>query len=208
VTCADSGFVVFSYWRQELARFSLQDPLTVEQCLLSQWRCIAALAHALFFLVVQLVSYQRAGNSSFSLSHAHYITTGIMCAASFGASSSSIVAGLWGYNPALALVALFGIFYVPSWKVGVLAICGGILSCFVTAYLATILKPLGIPQLTLAFSFTAFMFILIQSSLVSIFAVPLDRVTYPEEHLRKVRLIRHILSNLKRKNRDGVEKDG
>jgi urea transporter len=116
----------------------------------------------------------------------------------FGASSLAIQNGLWGYNPSLLMIAMFGVFFVPSPKSFVLAVLGSFMSCFLSGALYTVLSPLGIPQLTFAFSFTALIFVLVQFSLANVSAVPLAQVTAPESHYRKTRIIRQVLHKLKK----------
>ncbi len=127
---------------------------------------------------------------------------GLAAAYMFGASSAAIQAGLWGYNPALLMIAMFGVFFVPSPKTFVLAVVGSFMSCFLSGALYVVLRPLGVPQLTFAFSFTALCFVLVQFSLSNVSAIPLAQVTTPESHWRKTRIIRAVLRRLRRKKKD------
>lgn len=77
-----------------------------------------------------------------------------------------------------------------------LAVCAAVMTCIVKGFLNTMYLPLALPQLTMAFSFTATIFILIQGSLVAVYAVPLDQITTPEDHLRKTHLIRGVLRKM------------
>jgi|JI10StandDraft_1071094.scaffolds.fasta_scaffold540349_1 urea transporter len=99
------------------------------------------------------------------------------------------------------MIAFFGVFFVPSPKVFFLAIVGSFMSCFLSGALSTVLRPLGIPQLTFAFSFTALMFVLVQFSLADVSAVPLAQVTAPESHWRKTRIIRQVLGKIKKRRK-------
>lgn len=121
---------------------------------------------------------------------------GLAFAYSIGAPTAEINAGLWGYNPALLMIAMLT-FYLPSVRVFVMGVVGSILSCMMTGFLDTVLKPLGLPRLTMAFSSTAFMLLLIQTSLQGIYAVPLEHITSPEDHLRKVRLMKKVAHHLR-----------
>ena len=121
---------------------------------------------------------------------------GLTAAYMLGASSAAIGLGLWGYNPALFMIAIFGVFFVPSPKVFCLAVTGAFLSCFLSGALATVLRPLGVPQLTFAFSCSALCFVLVQFSLADVAAVPLAQVTTPESHWRKARVLRAVLRRL------------
>ncbi len=130
---------------------------------------------------------------------------GLCTAYMLGVSSAAINDGLWGYNPALLMIAMFGVFFVPSPKSFLLSVLGSFMSCFLSGALYTVLRPLGVPQLTFAFSFTALMFVLVQFSLANVSAVPLAQVTAPESHWRKTRIIRQVLGKIKRKTDDEVD---
>lgn len=154
---------------------------------------IAGSPYSGFMMVVAMAIFSRVNALGMLIGSA----IGIACAYAFGAPTEEINAGLWGYNPALLMIAMFT-FYIPSFKAVVIGIIGSIMTCFLVGFLNTILSPLGLPPLTLAFSATAFMLLLIQNAIVGLYVVPLDRITYPEEHLRKVRLIRKVTKHLKK----------
>lgn len=118
---------------------------------------------------------------------------GLASAMMFGVGEEAFVSGLWGYNPSLLMIAIFGVFYVPSWKVLLLAVVGAFMSSFVKGFLDTIMAPFGIPQLTMAFSATAFLFLLIQFSITHVSVVPLANVTTPEAHYKKARTIKRFM---------------
>ncbi len=90
-------------------------------------------------------------------------------------------------------VCAFIVLHTSHLQVAILAVCAAVMTCIVKGFLNTLYSPLGLPQLTMAFSFTACVFILIQGSLVAVYPVPLDQITTPEDHLKKTRLIRGVL---------------
>ncbi len=156
---------------------------------------IAASPYSGLLIVVGMGFYSRIAALAMMLGS----MIGLAAAYLLGASSAAITQGLWGYNPALFMIAIFGVFFVPSPKVFILAVTGAVLSCFLSGALYTVLRPLGVPQLTFAFSFSALCFVLVQFSLADVAAVPLAQVTTPESHWRKTRLLRAVLKRLGKK---------
>jgi urea transporter len=156
---------------------------------------IASSPYSGALIVVGMAFYSRIAAVAMMLGS----LIGLAAAYMLGASSAAIAQGLWGYNPALFMIAIFGVFFVPSVKVFILAVTGAFMSCFVSGALYTVLRPLGVPQLTFAFSFSALCFVLVQFSLGGVAQVPLAQVTTPESHWRKTRILRAVLRRIARK---------
>lgn len=146
-------------------------------------------------LVVGMALYSRVSALAMMLGS----MIGLSAAFAFGlATNPTISAGLAGYNPSLLMIAVFGVFFVPSVKLLLVAIVGSYMSCFASAALTVVLKPIGLPQLTFAFSCSALCCVLIQLSLSNVAAVPLGSVTTPEAHWRKTQILRRVLRRFRR----------
>jgi len=110
---------------------------------------------------------------------------GASVAVGTGVPGTSVAAGLYGFNPSLSFTAML-MFYSPS--VGSLAL--GIMAAAVTVVgqqaLETLFEPFGLPVMTLPFCVITLPFIILQGTTSMVIAVPLQTMTVPEDHLKKV----------------------
>jgi len=83
----------------------------------------------------------------------------------FGASATSIDAGLYAFSPVLTAVALGCAFYNPSWRVALFALLGTIFTVIVQGALDVALSPVGIPTFTAPFVFATWLFLLPKANL-------------------------------------------
>ncbi len=91
--------------------------------------------------------------------------------------------GLWGYNAMVAAEALAGVFLVWDWKTALYGVVGAAAATGLYAGLAALFGPLGLPALTLPFCLATLVFLALQHASPVFRAVPLPKVTSPEEHL-------------------------
>jgi solute carrier family 14 (urea transporter) len=110
---------------------------------------------------------------------------GVGTAQFMGVPQDQIMQGIWGYSGALAGLAIGGTFYVFSWRVFVFACFAACVATFINAGLASFLSVYGIPTMSFAFLFTNTLFTMIQPYVTSMTPVPIDQMTYAEEHVRK-----------------------
>lgn len=124
---------------------------------------------------------------------------GLLAGISLGlASPEALYAGLWGYNAALTLMSLGGIFYAPTTR----SLLIGAIAAFLSAALAGALGPgfslLGLPVLTVPFCLiTIGACILLQRSLPSLVPVALHALASPEEHYQRYRAAKFVIRNFR-----------
>jgi urea transporter len=106
-----------------------------------------------------------------------------------GAPNDMVEQGLFGYNSSLTLSAIV-LFYVPSLGCIFLGILGVILTVVAQHALSALYMPYGLPVGTVPFCIIALPLILIQGTTSLIIAVPLASITIPEDHLRRVNLLK------------------
>ncbi|MBP3454753.1 MAG: urea transporter [Alistipes sp.] len=78
----------------------------------------------------------------------------------FGASSSEVAHGLYGFSPVLTAIALATVFYRPNVRSAVWALVGIVVTVFVQAAMNVAFEPLGIATLTAPFCITTWLFLL------------------------------------------------
>ncbi len=103
-----------------------------------------------------------------------------------GNSVEAIENGMFGFNPSLTFTAML-MFYVPSlgsFSVGIMA---SVVTVFVQGACETVMRPYGLPFMTLPFCFSALSYIAIQGTTSNVISVPLSSMTTPEDHLKRVR---------------------
>lgn len=98
---------------------------------------------------------------------------------------SAIEQGIYGFNPSLTFIAMYGMFYSPTLSSFAFAILAAIMTVLTQQAFATILEPWGLPFMTLPFCLCSLIFVLIQGSTSRVIAVPLANITVPEDHLKK-----------------------
>jgi len=113
-------------------------------------------------------------------------TVGFLSSVMLGANNANAKIGLWGYNPALTMMAMGGVFTVPgidSFMIGILA---SFFSQIVWSALVQIFAPWGMPVCTMPFCIATFSFMLIRPEMSKRFKyVDLDKVSTPEDHFAR-----------------------
>ncbi len=106
-----------------------------------------------------------------------------------GAPNTLVEQGLFGYNSSLTLAGIF-LFYVPSLGCMNLGILGIMLTVLAQHALEALYKPWGLPVGTVPFCLITLPLILLQGTTSMVIAVPLSSITIPEDHLRRVNLLK------------------
>jgi urea transporter len=112
---------------------------------------------------------------------------GMLTGLAVGANGVAIYNGLWGFNSFDAALAIGGVFFVLSWRSGVLAVACAVLAALIFGALASMFTPWGLPALTLPFCFATFAFLLLKGSTDKLIPVEPADITTPEEHLARAR---------------------
>jgi urea transporter len=113
---------------------------------------------------------------------------GAATALATGVSGEAVASGLFGYNASLTFTAML-MFYAPNRGALIMGFIAAIMTVIVQQALATLLEPFGLPLLTLPFCATALPFIILQGTTTLVIAVPLATMTFPEDHLKKVKTL-------------------
>ncbi len=117
-------------------------------------------------------------------------TVGMLTGLAVGANGVAIYNGLWGFNSFDAALAIGGVFFVLSWRTGVLAVMCGVLAALLFGAIASLFIPWGLPALTLPFVFATLAFVLLKGASSVIEPVAIEDITTPEEHLDRSRTAR------------------
>lgn len=107
-----------------------------------------------------------------------------------GANGVAIYNGLWGFNSFDAALAIGGVFFVLSWRSGLLAVACAVLTALLFGAIASLFIPWGLPALTLPFCFGTLAFVLLRGATTKLEVVDVADVTTPEEHLARSRAAR------------------
>ena len=121
-----------------------------------------------------------------------------------GSNNSAIEAGLFGYNASLTLAAI-ALFYVPSFSNFGLGIVAVTMTVLAQHTLMQACAPFGLPVMTLPFCVISLAMILMQGTTDIIISVPLPSITIPEDHLKRVLVLREGFHFLKRALSNQVE---
>nr|XP_015828034.2 urea transporter 2 [Nothobranchius furzeri] len=108
---------------------------------------------------------------------------GMVSGLALAAPFENIYNGIWGYNSALACVAVGGMFYALTWQVHLLAITCAFFSAYLGSAIANIMSRFGLPACTWPFCLSTLIFLLLTTGTKRIFKLPLAEVTYPEKNL-------------------------
>ena len=111
--------------------------------------------------------------------------TGMLTGLALGANGVAIYNGLWGFNSFDAALAIGGVFFVLSWRSGLLAVACAVLAALMFGAIASIFTPWGLPALTLPFVFATLAFILLKDGTSKLEPVAVADITTPEEHLAR-----------------------
>jgi len=106
-----------------------------------------------------------------------------------GTSNDFVEQGLYGYSSSLTLAAMI-VFYVPSISCIVMGIIAVLLTVIAQHALSGLMLPLGLPVMTSPFCLVTLLFLLFQGTTTAVIAVPLPSITIPEDHVRRVTLLR------------------
>ena len=114
-------------------------------------------------------------------------TVGMLTGLALGANGVAIYNGLWGFNSFDAALAIGGVFFVLSWRSGILAVACAVLAAMLFGAIASLFVPWGLPALTLPFCFATLAFVLLKGASDKLVPVELADITTPEEHLARAR---------------------
>jgi urea transporter len=112
-------------------------------------------------------------------------TVGMATGLALGANGVAIYNGLWGFNSFDAALAVGGVFFVLSWRSGLLAVACAVLAAFLFGAIAALFTPWGLPALTLPFVFATLVFVLLKDGVTKLEPVAIEDITTPEEHLTR-----------------------
>ncbi|XP_078530869.1 urea transporter 2-like isoform X2 [Lissotriton helveticus] len=107
-------------------------------------------------------------------------TIGMLAGLSLAAPFKTIYTGLWGFNPALACIAVGGLFYALTWQTHLLAVLGAIYCAYLGAALANMMAVVGLACCTWPFCLCAITLLLLTTNNSDIYRLPLNNVSYPE----------------------------
>jgi urea transporter len=110
---------------------------------------------------------------------------GMLTGLALGADGVAIYNGLWGFNSFDAALAVGGVFFVLTWRVGVLAVGCAVLAALLFGAIASLFVPWGLPALTLPFVFATLTFVLLKGTSDRLTHVEVADITTPEEHLAR-----------------------
>ncbi|PTL81318.1 hypothetical protein DAT35_24715 [Vitiosangium sp. GDMCC 1.1324] len=110
--------------------------------------------------------------------------TGLLVGLAFGGEGVSEYHGLWGYNAMVSAEAIAGVFLVCTWRSILYGLVCAAATTVAYAGLGIWSGTFGIPVLTLPFCLTTLVFLSVSRATNRFRAVPLSKVTSPEEHLR------------------------
>ncbi|XP_038599580.1 urea transporter 2 [Tachyglossus aculeatus] len=107
-------------------------------------------------------------------------TVGMLAGLTLATPFDTIYFGLWGFNSALACVAIGGMFYVITWQTHLLAIACAFFSAYLGAALTNMMSVFGLPACTWPFCLSTLTFLLLTTNNAAICKLPLSKVSYPE----------------------------
>ena len=112
---------------------------------------------------------------------------GMLTGLALGADGVAIYNGLWGFNSFDAALAVGGVFFVLTFRSGVLAVACAVLAALLFGAIASLFTPWGLPALTLPFVFATLAFVLLKDASTKLVPVAVEDITTPEEHLTRTR---------------------
>jgi urea transporter len=112
---------------------------------------------------------------------------GMLTAFAVGADGNAIYHGLWGFNSFDACLAIGGVFYVLTWRSGLLAVACAIATAILFGAIGSLFAPWGLPALTLPFCFGTLAFVVMKGTSTRFIPVEVADITTPEEHLTRMR---------------------
>jgi urea transporter len=112
---------------------------------------------------------------------------GMLTGLAVGANGVAIYNGLWGFNSFDAALAVGGVFFVLTLRVGILAVGCAVLAALLFGAISALFIPWGLPALTLPFCFATLAFVLLKGSSDKLEPIEAADITTPEEHLARSR---------------------
>lgn len=106
-----------------------------------------------------------------------------------GTPNDLLEQGLYGYCSSLTLAGMM-LFYVPSVNCIVMSIMAVFLTVIAQHALSGLMLPMGLPVMTSPFCLVTLLFLLFHGTTTAVIAVPLPSITIPEDHFRRVNLLR------------------
>ncbi|GFH51733.1 hypothetical protein CTEN210_08209 [Chaetoceros tenuissimus] len=124
-----------------------------------------------------------------------------------GLNAEEVDLGLYSYCSALTFIGTL-VFYVPTLMSILLAALGVLFTVIFQVALSSLFQISGLPVNSFPFSFVIISFVLCQGNAKAFIGVPLESITFPEDHLKRVRLLRdgfHLfLEALRSNNEEGL----
>lgn len=114
--------------------------------------------------------------------------------------------GLFGFNSSLSVTAML-MFYTPSCGAIFIAVLNGIITVSVQQALMTVFEPYGLPVMTLPFCLASLPFLFIQGATSRVISVPLASMTVPEDHVKRIKVIKEGFYLLQEAIATGEEKE-
>jgi urea transporter len=112
---------------------------------------------------------------------------GMLTGLALGANGVAIYNGLWGFNSFDAALAIGGVFFVLTWRSGILAVFCAVFAAMLFGAIVSLFTPWGLPALTLPFCFATLAFALLKGASTELEPVEVQDITTPEEHLKRSR---------------------
>jgi urea transporter len=110
---------------------------------------------------------------------------GMLTGLALGGSGVAIYNGLWGFNSFDAALAVGGVFFVLSWRSGILAVGCAVFAALLFGAIGSLFTPWGLPALTLPFCFATLAFVLLKGTTTELEPIAVEDITTPEEHLER-----------------------
>lgn len=124
---------------------------------------------------------------------------GMLTGLAVGANGVAIYNGLWGFNSFDAALAVGGVFFVLTLRVGVLAVACAVFTALLFGAIGALFTPWGLPALTLPFCFGTLAFVLLKGTSTKLESVAIEDITTPEEHLARSRAERQAAPGVGRR---------
>lgn len=120
----------------------------------------------------------------------------ILAGLTFRAKPDELYSMIWGYNAVLTAVAIGGVFYVPTRLSITLAAVCAFLASALSFLLAPIFSLIRLPILSIPFAIlTIGCLLIVERKLPSLVPVALHTIATPEEHRRRWKVTKEIISN-------------
>lgn len=113
---------------------------------------------------------------------------GMLVGLGLGADGYYVFNGFWGFNSFDACLAIAGVFYVLTWRSGLLGALCAVFAAVLFGAITSFLAPWGLPAMTLPFCVATLTFVLLHNATPQLLSwVDPGEITTPEEHLRAER---------------------